>query len=172
MKTITTTVYTFDELSEKAKEKAIDAYRNHTQESFTVIDFWETCQAINKIFPINIRSLDATWWRGTDYTIEDYEYDKDGNELSDFGYTFDEYIKRTKYPNSNDNMQLTGTYSDIAFLESLPRWKSLTREDFKDAMRAIQKSLEEAYDDELSDESIAETIRINEYDFLEDWTKY
>ena len=69
-------------------------------------------------------------------------------------------------------MQLTGCYSDIAFLESLPRWKSLTREDFKDAMRAIQKSLEEAYDDELSDESISETIRINEYDFLEDGTKY
>ena len=69
-------------------------------------------------------------------------------------------------------MQLTGMYSDIAFLESLPRWKSLTREDLRDAMRALKKSLEEAYDDELSDESISETLRINEYDFLEDGTQY
>ena len=149
MKTITTTVYTFDELSEKAKEKAIDSYRNSDTESFTLQDFWETCKAIEKIFPIKIRSLDATWWRGTDYTIEDYEYDKDGNELSDFGYTFDEYILQAKYPNSNDNMQLTGMYSDIAFLESLPRSKPLTKDDLRDAMRALKKSLEEAYDDEL-----------------------
>lgn len=57
MKTIQINAYQFHELSDQAKDKIIN---NLFRESFTQQDFWDTCLAINDIFPVNIFRIDSS----------------------------------------------------------------------------------------------------------------
>jgi hypothetical protein len=54
MKTISLSVYTIDELSPEAKAKAISSFRDSTQDSWSTIDAWNTCLAIEKVFSVII----------------------------------------------------------------------------------------------------------------------
>lgn len=54
MRTITTTVYQFSELSDKAKENAIEKYRNSDREYFWLEENRETMEKFAELFPIKV----------------------------------------------------------------------------------------------------------------------
>lgn len=64
MRTITKNTYTFEELSEKAKENAISAYRNQSNDYFWCDDYRASLDAFANDFSIKI----------TDWSISPYSY--------------------------------------------------------------------------------------------------
>lgn len=55
MKTVEINLYKFDELSERAKQKAIETYRSNNSDYFWADENRQTLEKFAEIFPINIR---------------------------------------------------------------------------------------------------------------------
>lgn len=58
MRTIRTKVYKFSELSDEAKDTAIENYRNAETFDYLYDEAWESVQAFAKVFNINIDNID------------------------------------------------------------------------------------------------------------------
>ena len=167
METKTYTVYKFDELSEKGKEKAIEKNR-----------------AIN---------VDYEWW---DSTYEDAE--RIGLKITEFDIGRGSYVKGAFTASAcevaqnifNEHGEQCETYKTAKdFLhdwqpifneymdEKSEHYESAEHEDkiqeieeefLKSLCEDYRRMLRDEYEYQTSDEAIAETLRINEYDFTED----
>ena len=156
MNTITINTFSFDELNEKAKERAMnDFYKYHNLECTN--EFWETCKAIEKVFPIYINQLDEYSYRN-EYRILEIEDEEQYK-------TKEEYLTSAKY--KEPEYALTGTYSDLYFLQALPSNVPLTKEDFEDALSALFKAYSRACEEEQSKEWFQEMSNCNEWYYLE-----
>ena len=167
MRTIQQTVYTFDELSEKAKEKAIQKQRDFEEEfglpSLLREYLYDTlkqqlkkydmsCDKPKIYYSLNYCQGDGAMFEGT-VTYKNYVA------------TITHSGRYTHY-NSKDIELLTIKGNEVS---------SHKQEEFDALYVTICKELERAgyafIEDYLTDESMAEDIRANEYEFYEDGTQ-
>lgn len=149
--TITRNIYTFSELSDKAKDKAIRDYRAADEFPWGT-EYKESLEAFVDHFNVNVKD----WSIGTcsySYVTTDAETQHfRGRKLRDFdrdhmptGFCADCDLWMTFY----DQFKATGD----------------AKAAFKSALDAWVKSYVAAMEDAESDESIIENIEANEYEF-------
>lgn len=167
--TIEKTVYTFDELSESAKETARDWYRDSMEQ-----DDWTGRDAIESRNAF-LREFNADFRRGNQCSIRvdgGYANEDDISELS--------YVRLWKYLNANHadclakigDCQFAGVCWDETLLDGIAEFmRKPYRVDFESLLYSCCEDLRIAVDNEVeyqnSDEVIDESIRCNEYEFTE-----
>jgi hypothetical protein len=195
METITTTVYTFDELSDEAKDKARTWMREASDFEFYQESVIDDAKEVGKLIGINIDKIyysgfssqgDGACFEGNysykagsvkaikEYAPQDMELHRIATELYKLQkpsfYSLTAGVKHqghyyhelcTNIDVYVQNPALSG--DDHASDEITESLKELLR----DFMRWIYKQLDINYDYMMSDESIDETIKINEYTFNE-----
>ena len=148
MKTHTITTYNFNELSEEAKEKAIDYIRDnwHDLGNHVVEDVVESLKALQEHIGGSLDySIGIVPDRGEFIKFDGY--DKGSLEELDSA--------KEKYP-------LTGIYYDQGIIEAL------MDDDIEEVLNIVHTEVEYIY----SDEGITEIIEANEYEFLQDGSVY
>lgn len=193
MRTIETKVFTFDELSDDAKQTAIEQIRNQ-ENSIDLYSFKEQCEDIiaNNGFTGGIElqySLSYSQGDGLSFSCDRYDFLEDiflellGKGKERTAKTLAE--NTTFVCKSNNNRYCFASKSDIdMYLENWTSSINTTDTDNIDkvitaALEVVQnkylklcKELEDAGYDEIeyqdSDEFIIETIEANEYEFTEE----
>lgn len=204
MKTITITknVYSFDELSDEAKENVLDNFRNN---SFLLA--WQdenenTVKAIANKFGW---TYSAYSYDGICYSVEYDMDDEDAAMLSGkraMAYIQNNFINRAMAPKTFwlnnvlycdgrknwtrkskinftiDDCPFTGYCMDCCFSEAWKEWKDSfcaksTVQDFIDLVaEKLSKDWTADNEYQLSDEGLTEMIEANDYEFLEDGTLF
>ena len=167
MRTIQTTVYTFSELSEDAKEKAIESY--HDLNLYE--GWWESIyeDAANIGLKIDGFDLDRNLHASGDLTLSALEvaqnilnehggkcetYKLAQDFLHDHAPIFSDYMNE-----ESENYESKELEDDLAHLE----------EEFtKDLLNEYASMLQSEYEYRMSEEAIIEGIEANEYEFTVD----
>lgn len=193
MRTITKELYTFDELSDTAKQKALESLSDIN----TDYEWWnyEDYTNIGKIFGIQIDKIYFSGFssQGDGACFEGhYRYNKDApkkireyapldTRLHDIADTLQSIQKGQFYQLMSDTKHRGHYYHENCTETSVYRNdnKDITREvekqlidTLKDFMKWIYRSLEKDYDHLTSEEAIKETIQLNEYEFYETGEQY
>lgn len=190
MRVIETKVYTFDELDERAKEKA----REWMREGFDYLwagEVYETLKAFESVFPVTARD----WQYGPgDYQVTaHYTGDYNAEELTGLRlrtYLLNNYghilttaktirkgwtgkSRKSKCQKEESSCPLTGVCFDESALA--PIRKFIKKPDNTTFSELLAECLDSLFTDasndweyQLTDESIDETILANEYEFTED----
>lgn len=153
MRTIEKTVFTFDELSDEAKEKAREWYRS-TGEFPWSEEYKASINAFVDHFGAGLKDWNIGPWYPLEYKVEFDNSNFRGVKLSQF----------------------TGEETPTGFCADWALWGTFY-EEFKrtgNAMRAFDEAVHSGFkawrDDwehSLSDEAVDESIRANEYEFYE-----
>lgn len=178
---IETTVYSFDELSDSAKESARDNFRNDGDLWGWQSEWWNSAEAFSKIAPIRITSADIDRaqvdieWTGPDYALR-YDHSDEIAELS--GLRAWKWLQNNNWFKWAANEKqgactLTGYCGDCSFADtfaqyeknplSVPDLKQVFYESAQSWVFDARKDCEYAY----SDEAIDQMIECNEYEFTE-----
>lgn len=196
MEIIQTPVYTFDELSDRAKEKARDWWR----EGALNYEWWEFVYAdaknVAELFGLDIEHI---WFsgfasQGDGACFEGgYRYKKGAlaavkayapqdTDLHDIVKALQDAQRKAFYK-LGANTAHRGRYyhswcMDVDVCNLDDRWRDIgtLEDDVRDALRDfadwIYKQLETEYEYQMSDEQVDETIRANEYTFTEDGKRF
>jgi hypothetical protein len=174
MRIIETKAFTFDELSEKAKDRARDKFRADPDLWGWQSEWWDSAQAFSRIAPIDIREADydrrhvSVRWTGDD----------DVAELS--GLRAWKWLKNNGWIDWAINeakgaCTMTGYYGDAPFGDAIraygtgdPRKVPELRQVFYEAAQEWCKQAAEDMEHAYSDEAIDEMIACNDYEFDED----
>jgi hypothetical protein len=197
MKTVSVNLYTFDELSEKAKQKARDWFAAQGWDDTT--EAQASLRAFEKVFPVRIKDWNVGWggdyirfffegkdeiealsgWRLATYIWNNYRDDiYKGKYYSTKGF-YDENKKyhykfrHSKVILESGSCPFTGDCYDEDLLD--PLWKFLKNPSdsicFSDLMRMCLdswvKCISSEADYHTTDEYISETCDANDYHFLE-----
>lgn len=179
MRTESFTVYTFDELSDDAKARALDSYRDKFSH-FIGSDWSEEWRR-------SIESAqDAFGFRIRDWSVNQFDYSFSRlviDDLGDFpenpsGVRLWKYLRNSGLADRvSDDCPWTGYCGDEAFLDPFRdfmlrpdarSWGELVADCVESFFRVWQLDVEYQY----SDEAIRETIEANEYEFLESGDLY
>ena len=190
MREITQKIYTYDELSYKAKEKARldwleDAYFHYGDDLIASLEKFE------EEFPIMIKECAYDQWDCyIDYEIllddyDDYEFDEDenkediielykGEELKKY---LMEYYEKFTEDTSEKCCPLTGCCSDYAVLDPIYEFiKNPTDIDFRELLESCIENFEEVvvkeYECFNSEEFFREECYQCGFEFFEDGTMY
>jgi hypothetical protein len=172
MKTIETIVYSFNELDEKAKLKAIDKERY-----FYVEDtWWNNVYDSAKEVGVNITEFDL----GRGRHIKG-QFTRDAESVADyilqeFGETCQAYKVADNYQKQRENILTNaekdefGDFTDLYTLDN--ELDALDTELRNDLLNYYLKCLELEYEYYMSDEFISEFLINNEYNFTQDGTRF
>lgn len=170
--TVTRTLYTFRELSEKAQERAISRMRRYADLWHWQHEYWDSAKAFGKIAPITIESAEydnrnvGTRWTG----------DEDVSRLA--GVRAWKWLHNNGWldlaaKNANGACTLTGYIGDCALFdpihkiartpETVPTLRDLFDACAESWINDAANDMEHAY----SDEAIAESLEANEAEFDE-----
>ncbi len=195
MRELTTNVYTFDELSDEAKEKARGWYRKASEgDNYFYENVVEDAKQafenvgirIDRVFYSGFCSQgDGACFEGAWYA-RDFkpgkleEYAPKDEELHRIAKEFQEIVEQ--YPNAAFLVKHSGHYyhrfctsfdfdidtedSEKEYPESIKMEEQVT-ELARDCMEWIYEQLEKGYEFSNSDEQVDETIRSNEYEFTQ-----
>lgn len=185
-------VYTFEELSPEAKEKALEKFRNinveHDWYEFTIDDWrgklseagWGNLEAIEISF--------SGFWSqgdGASFTVKKM-YDDNVLKLIDTYKLVEKYslLKEAEYlegsitrrgmysHESSTIIEINGDPKEGVDYDEFHKQLSGLEKDLKEIMvnlnHDIYKELEKEYENAISDEAVRDAILINEYEFLED----
>ena len=157
MKTIEIKVYKFEELDKQTKEKVIDNYRHINVED----TFWYDWIKEDFIrLGLEIRSFDLDRGSFAEIHIDDFEQTSK-NIIDEFGDSV--LIKQTA---KNYLKELEEIVSNFKEDEDIDRELEILDEEYqKEYSEDILSDLREAYDYQVSDEAIIETIEANDYNF-------
>ena len=184
MKTISVNIYSFNELSKEAKQKAISDYRDCKDTSYIYNDAHKTVKKFNDIF--NTKEGGHSWLEINCY-IDDNILNLSGLRLrtyiiNNYGDALfkNKYIKRIKGKSVYSKIKkdnccvLTGVCYDDDILSPIYKFleqKSFDCTTFEDLLKKCFINLKCVLDDEeeymRSDEYITESILANEYEFYE-----
>lgn len=191
MREITTKVYTFDELSDDAKEKARDWFRQFV---FTDSNDWELvyedAKEIASLFGLNIQNIYFTGFasQGDGACFKgDYSFKPGGLravkafapqdvELHSIVEALQDIQRRNFYQLTATTAHSGHYYHSGCMTVDIERkdgkdWSDSARDDVKDQLRNfadwVYCQLEAEYNYQMSDEFVDENIRINEYEFTE-----
>jgi hypothetical protein len=163
MRKIEVMLYEFSELSEAAKERAIERFRDFNVD----YEWWSSSYDGMAECGVVIHEFDTH--RGTIKSEIDDEYETAQTIISDWGETsilhvlskqflLDREALVKKYGEGN---QTDGYDDDLNYLE---------RDYHHDLNEEMWKMLREEYEYLTSDEAVIESIEINKYEFTEDGT--
>lgn len=162
------TVYQFSELSEDAKQKAIQEFYDINID----FDWWEFTLDDAKNVGIKIETFDVG--RGRDITGE---LELDAEEIcekimKDHGDTCDTYITAQAFLKELTPLKvkhrLLGTIDEPEYEDEA---NELVEQFKKDIFNCYWKMLRDDYEYRQSEEAIIETIEANEYEFEEDGSR-
>lgn len=175
MKTVTTTVYTFSELSEEAKQKAIESYRDIN----LFYEWWESIYEDAKQIGIKITSFDLD--RGS-YVNAEYllPFSSVIDKIKEnHGQSCETYKIAVQYEKQYNDLVVK--YSDGIDTERVSEGNEyefdqeadeLEKEFINDISSEYLSILQNEYEYLWSDEAVIETIEANEYEFTEDGKPY
>jgi len=198
MRTVRTKVYKFNELTEAAKEKAIEQHRNQGIDYGWHAENRQTLEAFADLLPISISNRrfdnisfsihgdieDLKGFRLASYLWNNYGSDifKPKQYWICNGHKncvgLDAKKRESKIFFTWDNCPLTGYCMDCAILEPLAKFMlrpdlNTTFEDIaSDCLNAWSSACERDIEDANSDRAIAEEIEANEYEFQADGTRF
>lgn len=172
-RTIEIQLFQLSELTDKARERAIDAFRNSGDCWGWGAEWWDSAQAFSRIAPIDIREAD---YGRRDVTIR-WTGDDDIRELS--GLRAWKWLQNNGWFAWAENERkgacsMTGYCGDAPFGDAIAAYarKPLSVPDIEQVFyEAAQAWVFEAADDcdhAYSDEAIAEQIECNEFEFTAD----
>lgn len=191
--TITRTLYKFDELSDEAKEEAISKNRDiNVDDEYWFEHIYEDAKTIGSLIGITIENIyfrgfcsqgDGACFTGS-YSYEKgsvrklKEYAPKDTALHSIAERLFDIQKRYFYGVSAKVIH-RGHYmhencTEITVdVEENPNRMDVTDPDavcicLKDFMRWIYRTLEKEYDHQIEDEQVAETLRSNDLEFMED----
>lgn len=175
MRTIEVNLYQFEELSTESKEKAIEKNRIMNVE----YDWWYfTCESMKEV-GVKIYSFDI-YYRNINITIEDSEHTA-SKTIENFGEGM-EIVKISKqFIKDRDALiKRLGEGNDIAgysvkeeFIDEYDEEIEYLEEEYRKEMaEEILTWLRDEYEFLQTDESVAETLICNDYEFTEDGTIY
>lgn len=197
MREETIKVFKFEELSDKAKEKAREWYREASQnDTFYAECVIEDVKEIAALMGIDIDKIyySGFWSQGdgASYTgkyrykkgalkavkshaPQDEELHRIAKELQDIQsknfYKLSAHITRSGYYYHENTMRFD-FMRDGEYLYTTMAWESDLKEVLRDYAIWIYKQLEKSYEWENGDENIDETIIMNEYEFTEDGKRF
>ncbi len=173
MRIIETIVYSFNELDEKAKSKAIEKHRYF----YVGEPWWDNVY----------ESAEETGVKITGFDLEDRskhingKFIKDAESVADyilqeFGETCQAYKVADNYQKQRENILTNaekdefGDFSDLYTLDN--QLDALDTELRNDLLNYYLKCLQLEYEYYISDEFISEFLTNNEYNFLQDGTRF
>jgi hypothetical protein len=164
MTTIVTEVYTFEELSEEAKEKAREWWRECDA---SYMDWWECIGEDAENVGIQIKEFDL-YARSCKISFDEPDEEVMKKIKETHGEECDTYKAAMEFLAAITAIRMRG--------EDVSEW-TLDREEAHEAfegslMRCYRDMLEREYDYRGSDECVDETILINEYTFTEDGVRF
>jgi len=175
MRTIETNLYQFEELSAEARQKAIE-----TNSTINVdFDWWDCTYEGMREMGVEINSFDI-YHRDISITIEDSEYTA-RQIVKNYGEGMDIYISSKRFTERRDALvKRLGEGNDIdGYSVKHENWSEFDEkieyleEEYRQQMaQSIFTWLYEEYDYLQSDEAIAETLIINEYEFTKDGIRW
>jgi len=170
MKTITTTVYTFDELSDNAKEKARNWYRNASAGD----EWWgltyEDAERIGlKIEGFDLRrSVDAKFIDSAEETA--HKIEKEHGKACDTFIDAKDYLKKRDELIDTAERDENGDFKDEYALDE--KLDELDKEFLYDLSEDYRIILQKDLDYIESDEYVDESILANEYTFTVDGKRF
>lgn len=187
MRTITKTVYQYNELSEDAKARARDWYRGAGFEYAWSEEWRDTLERFQEEFPIRVTEWEVSTWRpsyvsadicpGEDFDAEDMKGARAWKWLMAHGYDKIRSGQGTLVPVIGEEYgacSLTGYCGDADILEPLalflrrPGPAMSLHDVFTDCLHAWVKAWQADMEYQETDEYAAEAIEINEYEFTEE----
>lgn len=168
MRTITKTVYTFDELSDDAKDRARDWYREGAPD----YDWWEDVYYDAEQIGLRITGFDLDRNRyAKGEMIEDAAECAD-RIIANHGAQCDTYTLAEEYLQHRDEIIASAEHDEDGELvdeyELDCQLDNLDAEFLHDLLEAYSWHLQEEYEWLLSDKSVDENILINKYTFTAD----
>lgn len=160
-----TTVYKFSELSETAKQKAIESFWDLNVD----YDWWEFTYEDAATIGLKITGFDLG--RGRDITGELTESIASSIEsiLENHGEDCDTYKLATSFKERLTVIQVADKLTDN---ESEDELNELTEKYEKELLNCYWKMLATEYNYKTSEEAVIESIEANEYDFEKDGTQF
>jgi len=157
MRTIETTLYQFEELSAESRQKAIE-----TNSTINIdFDWWDCTYEGMREMGVEINSFDI-YHRDISITIEDSEYTAK-QIVKNYGEGMDVYISSKRFTELSDALVSNELDEKIEYLE----------EEYRQQMaQSIFTWLYEEYDYLQSEESIAQALVDNEYEFTKDGIRW
>lgn len=152
MRTITINAYTFNELSDEAKDRAIEWYRSKVTEYVWMEEDLDSLKAFCKFYNVNIKDYSVGVW-GHSYVETDVS---------------NQHFRGLKLRQVNKDWDETGYCADFTLAETFYSVFASTGNALKAFNEAIDAWLKHTIDDmeyQSSDEYISELLDINEYEF-------
>lgn len=189
MRTQTINIYSFDELSEEAQEKAIEYFRNCKQQDGDLLMFFSDdvveqlkekgwndvklryslscCQGDGLCFSGN---LDLKWFLENEYSHKLPKYKV--NALCEYIYSVHSKGNTGRYCYASENqIEYDENYQNGEHWERIDKlWQNVLSEIKTSYMTLCRKFEKQGYNEidyQLSDECIKEDIQANKYKFLE-----
>jgi hypothetical protein len=162
MREITTKVYTFDELSDSAKEKARDWYRALSLDNEYA---WENVEEDAKAIGLKITSLDVRRNNEGNFSIGAL----DTCELieKNHGEKTETYQTMLRY-RDNLKKEFAATEMENATLKDEDAYENSSHEFLHDLLEDYRIMLNKEIEYQYSNEYVDENIRANEYEFTID----
>jgi hypothetical protein len=162
MKTIEVTLYTFDELSDKAKEFAINEHRDIN------VDYdWYQCTkdefdglgVVIKSFDLYRRQIELDFKYNLEDVCQSFVYEFNNNSIAEYAKRYLEAKKKLDKTYENE-------FDEWGECEEYDEERELLNSVFiEDLEEELLSWLDSEYEYLQSDEAIAETLEANEYDF-------
>lgn len=192
--TIEKTLYKFDELNDKAKEKCLDSFRQHDDFEFHAECVIEDAKECAKLIGINISKVyysgfssqgDGACFLGNyayaknsvkaikDHAPKDETLHRIATELAAIQKRYRyaliaQIVHKGRYYHAYSTEIDVSLSSDSSYASSVKTEDQDTvKELLRDYMNWVYKNLAQAYDYATSEECIKETIEANEYEFDE-----
>lgn len=166
-------VFQYDELPEKAQERARDWYTSQEEVWAWDGEWWQSAQEFSAIAPIDIHSADYARahvnivWTGSD-AVEDLEGLRAWKWLLNNGWF--ELARR----NVRGDCTLTGFCGDCELFDPLPQYERnpsrvpTLRQVFYECAQSWVYGARNDWEASYETENVAEAIRANEYEFTEE----
>ena len=164
MKEVTIQTYKFSELSDDAKQKAIEKH----WDIMTDWSWWEFIYEDAKRIGLNIRSFDL-YPKEIDITYEDDPEDVANAIMKEYGSAMDLYKLAAEYLDRYKQIEELVDEDEILPSDDLD---ALNEEFLHDIGECFLSFLNSEYEWRTSSESIGEELEINDYDFTADGKRF
>ena len=164
MKEVTVQAYKFSELSDDAKQKAIEKH----WDIMTDWSWWEFIYEDAKRIGLNIRSFDL-YPKEIDITYEDDPEDVANAIMKEYGSAMDLYKLAAEYLDRYKQIEELVDEDEILPSDDLD---ALNEEFLHDIGECFLSFLNSEYEWRTSSESIGEELEINDYDFTADGKRF
>jgi hypothetical protein len=162
MQTHVITTYSFEELNDTAKEKAIAVNRDINVK----YDWWDSDYDDAKMIGLKLTGFDISYHPTTEGRFIDSAYDTAKLITENHGKDCDTFKLATSYLSDIEKLQSETDFENCELSEDL------NDKFLSDLLKCYAIILDNEYDYLTSDDAIKDTIISNAYQFLEDGTNY